>query len=191
MSEFYLGLSYYNRDTHSISGCLSWEGEKIDFPYSSIEEIESEIRTQLKEEYKLQLENPNKDGADLPIYSVEILGENPDEFTTIRYYMPPQKMLSLVNVSYGAVYHLLEITDVEVVTLTAETLDVEIRKCSTCGKPMKEGYYIDGEYACCEECAIALYDGDKAQFEDDLEQDEIHNYGVVYYTEWPDFDLED
>lgn len=55
---------------------------------------------------------------------------------------------------------------------------------------MKEGYYIDGEYACTEECAIALYDGDKSAFEYDLEQDEEHNYGIVYYTEWPDFELE-
>lgn len=66
----------------------------------------------------------------------------------------------------------------------------DIRKCDHCGKPMKEGYYLGGEYACSEECAIALYNGDKAQFEDDLEQDELHNYGEVYYTEWEDYYFE-
>ena len=47
-----------------------------------------------------------------------------------------------------------------------------LRCCSHCGKPMKEGYYLADEYACSESCAIALYNGDKAQFEEDLRLDD-------------------
>ena len=65
----------------------------------------------------------------------------------------------------------------------------DVRRCSHCGKPMKEGYYIDGEYACDNTCAIALYNGDAEQFRADLELDEECNYGCVYYTEWVSYDM--
>lgn len=65
-----------------------------------------------------------------------------------------------------------------------------LRCCSHCGKPMKEGYYLADEYACSESCAIALYNGDKAQFEEDLRLDDEYNYGNVYYTEWKSYELE-
>ena len=64
-----------------------------------------------------------------------------------------------------------------------------VRRCSNCGKPMKEGYYLAGEYACSYDCALALYNGDKAQFEEDLQADEDYNYGEVYYTEWESYDI--
>ena len=31
---------------------------------------------------------------------------------------------------------------------------------------------------------IALYNGDETQFNEDLQYDEEHNTGEVYYTEW-------
>ena len=31
---------------------------------------------------------------------------------------------------------------------------------------------------------IALYSGDETQFNEDLQYDEEHNTGEVYYTEW-------
>lgn len=62
-----------------------------------------------------------------------------------------------------------------------------LRVCSHCGMPMKEGYYLAGEYACSNECAIALYDGDEKQFNEDLQYDEEYNTGEVYYTEWEDY----
>ena len=34
------------------------------------------------------------------------------------------------------------------------------------GNPMKEGYYLGGEFACSDECALALYHGDKAQMDE-------------------------
>lgn len=39
-------------------------------------------------------------------------------------------------------------------------MEKEIRRCDHCGKPMKEGYYLAGEYACSDECCLALYDGE-------------------------------
>lgn len=65
-----------------------------------------------------------------------------------------------------------------------------VRCCSHCGFPMKEGYYLGGEYACTKECAIALHNGDKAQFESDFREEEKHNYGEVHYTEWESFYFE-
>lgn len=59
----------------------------------------------------------------------------------------------------------------------------EMRLCSYCGKPMKEGYYLAGEYACSDECCLALYRGDKARMEEDLSRaNEID--GECYWTEW-------
>ena len=46
--------------------------------------------------------------------------------------------------------------------------DEEIRRCDNCGKPMSEGYYLGGEYACSDGCCLALYNGDKEQMEEDL-----------------------
>lgn len=46
------------------------------------------------------------------------------------------------------------------------------RICSHCGKRFHEGYYLGDEYACSEECAVALYGGDRELFEVDLEMEE-------------------
>lgn len=48
----------------------------------------------------------------------------------------------------------------------------ECRVCSHCGKHFHEGYFLGDEYACGEECAIALYGGDREQFEEDLQTEE-------------------
>lgn len=61
--------------------------------------------------------------------------------------------------------------------------DDHIRRCNHCGKPMKEGYYLGGEYACSEECALALYHGDKKQMEEDLSHADEDD-GECYWTEW-------
>lgn len=37
----------------------------------------------------------------------------------------------------------------------------DIRCCEQCGFPMIEGFYLAGEFACCEECCLKAYDGDK------------------------------
>jgi hypothetical protein len=59
----------------------------------------------------------------------------------------------------------------------------DIRVCDNCGLPMSDGYYLGGEYACDDECCLALYNGDKAQMEEDLSHaDEDCSY--CYYTEW-------
>ena len=61
--------------------------------------------------------------------------------------------------------------------------DENIRRCNHCGKPMKEGYYLGGEYACSDECALALYHGDKAQMDEDLSHADEDD-GECYWTEW-------
>lgn len=77
--------------------------------------------------------------------------------------------------------------------------DLGLRVCSECGKFMIEGYYLAGEYACSDECAIKNYmhtssrrsknemvneETAKKLFEEDLEYDEKYCVGDVYYTEW-------
>ena len=74
--------------------------------------------------------------------------------------------------------------------------DTGIRVCSTCGELMVEGYYLDGDYACCRPCAVKNYmdaarrcgeeeDIDAAEkiLQESLEYSE-RNDGDVYYTEW-------
>lgn len=62
-------------------------------------------------------------------------------------------------------------------------MEKEIRKCDHCGKPMKEGYYLAGEFACSDECCLALYDGDEAQMKEDLSHAEEIDC-ETYWTEW-------
>lgn len=70
--------------------------------------------------------------------------------------------------------------------------DCGLRVCSTCGKFMTEGYYLAGDYACSEECAIRNYmsDGKTTEleacelFEQELLIDEETCAGEVYWTEW-------
>ena len=67
-------------------------------------------------------------------------------------------------------------------------MEREIRRCDNCGKPMKEGYYLAGEFACSDECCLALYNGDKAQMEEDLSHaEEISS--DIYYMSPVDVDL--
>lgn len=60
---------------------------------------------------------------------------------------------------------------------------MEIRRCDNCGKPMSAGYYLAGEFACSDECCLALYNGDREQMEEDLSH--AHEiWSDIYYTEW-------
>ncbi len=59
----------------------------------------------------------------------------------------------------------------------------DIRVCDACGLPMSEGYYLGGEFACCDRCCLDLYKGDKAQMEEDLSH-ACESDGDCYYTEW-------
>lgn len=65
-----------------------------------------------------------------------------------------------------------------------------IRRCSVCGKPMTEGYYLDGDYACSDECRNEWYmkHGDTRN---DLEaaikeyyQDSEEDDSEYYWTDW-------
>lgn len=77
--------------------------------------------------------------------------------------------------------------------------EFSLKICDTCGNWMLEGYYLAGEYACCEECAILNYmnesynhssngkvSREKATelFHRDLDLDEKNCLGEVYYTDW-------
>ena len=68
-------------------------------------------------------------------------------------------------------------------------LTEEIRRCDHCGKPMKKGYYFAGEFACSDECCLALYKGDAIQMKEDLSKADTDK-GECYYTEWESFSLE-
>lgn len=70
-----------------------------------------------------------------------------------------------------------------IVAATPEPDDENVRRCDHCGKPMKEGYYLGGEFACSDECALALYHGDKAQMDEDLSHADEAD-GECYWTEW-------
>ena len=79
-------------------------------------------------------------------------------------------------------------------------LEDGLRVCDACGKWITEGYYLDGDYACSDECAVALYqrymwDADtpdhkvskeaaEKQLRYDLEKDDEECIGDNYYTEW-------
>lgn len=62
------------------------------------------------------------------------------------------------------------------------------RYCDHCGKHHTEGWYI-GEhlYACCDECAIALCDGNEEDFRAGIivdEDGELTDEAYTYWTEW-------
>lgn len=76
--------------------------------------------------------------------------------------------------------------EVTLLGLACEIDGIELRCCSNCGLPMKKGYYLGGEYACCDECALDLYNGDKKQMEEDLSH-AFDNDAECYYTEWESF----
>ena len=62
---------------------------------------------------------------------------------------------------------------------------IGFRVCTNCGTKMKEGYMLAGEYACCDECAIALYDGNENQLRADLEEEWYRSGSTdCMWTEW-------
>lgn len=64
---------------------------------------------------------------------------------------------------------------------------IGFRICSHCGKKIEEGYHLSGEYACSDECAIALYDGNEQQLKEDLEEEENESGSTdCYWTTWYD-----
>lgn len=64
------------------------------------------------------------------------------------------------------------------------TADSDYRVCSHCGKHFHEGYFLGDEYACSEECAVALYGGDRELFEADLEAEEEAGTTECYWSVW-------
>ena len=60
-----------------------------------------------------------------------------------------------------------------------------LRICSHCGDFMNEGYLLDCEYTCSDECAIALDDGDEPQLREDIRQSvEEEICGDFFWTQW-------
>ena len=71
----------------------------------------------------------------------------------------------------------------ELLDICAETNpwgDTGLRVCTNCGKFMTEGYLLCIDYACSDECAIALYDGDEERLREDIGEGD----GDFFYTEW-------
>lgn len=61
--------------------------------------------------------------------------------------------------------------------------DTPFRLCDHCHKFFEEGYILVTEYACSDECAVALYGGNEEALRADLaeEGDEI------YYSDWSEW----
>lgn len=71
------------------------------------------------------------------------------------------------------------------IVFTAKYLDQWGRICGHCGKQHEEGYWIqEYEYACSDECAIAIMGG-KEQFDEAMnEYDDDANYNPICWVEW-------
>jgi len=79
---------------------------------------------------------------------------------------------------------LLDESNVNMKELFIDTFaEDSLRVCTNCGEFMVEGYYLDGDYACCDECAIELYNGDADAFFNDIENAEEEDC-ETYWTEW-------
>lgn len=61
--------------------------------------------------------------------------------------------------------------------------DTPFRLCDHCGKFFEEGYILVTEYACSDECAVALYDGN----EDALRADLAEEGDEIYYSDWSEW----
>lgn len=79
----------------------------------------------------------------------------------------------------------IEVADGVVVAIEVEMWG---RYCDVCGKWHVEGYWVgECDYACSEECAIALFNGDKEAFEAELallDNDETADDCYTYWTAW-------
>lgn len=61
------------------------------------------------------------------------------------------------------------------------------RLCSECGKLMKAGYYLGGDYACSDECRNKYFMEDLHCNEEEAERNYIQLYEETeeyFYTEW-------
>lgn len=81
----------------------------------------------------------------------------------------------------------------------------EIRRCSHCGKPMKEGYLWGEEYYCSDECLHACYtqkeidqalydlkdDESIEDFTEEQLEEKFDNQNDFFYTEWESIYLDD
>lgn len=61
--------------------------------------------------------------------------------------------------------------------------DTPFRLCDHCGKFFEQGYILGTEYACSDECAIALYDGNEEQLRADLDEEGDE----IYYSDWSEW----
>jgi hypothetical protein len=70
----------------------------------------------------------------------------------------------------------------------ADEIDRWGRYCDVCGKWHTEGYYVlENDYACSEECAAVLYDGDWNALKADLallDFPDTCDNAPTYWTEW-------
>ena len=67
--------------------------------------------------------------------------------------------------------------------------EYNIRQCSVCGELMQDGYHLDGDYACCDQCRNEYYiknRGCKTKEEAELSYltDSDGDDSNFYYTKW-------
>ena len=105
-------------------------------------------------------------------------------FTGIRSDNKEKETLPLSDINIDWLDLLLDLYSCS--CIEQQLPDAEIRRCDHCGRPMKEGYYLAGEYACSNECCLALYNGDREAMEKDLSKADEDGW-ECYYTDWEGF----
>ena len=102
-----------------------------------------------------------------------------DDEINNRFIYDLRATLDLYQV--GDVINLLDAVQLE--TLGADKPDWlgndNARKCTHCGKKMREGYFVeDDEYYCTDACLYQHYTAE--------EYDEMYQNDIAYWTEWED-----
>lgn len=78
------------------------------------------------------------------------------------------------------------ITDLKIESALDQFLEYEsdsIRRCSHCGKLMKEGYWLDDEYACSEACRNEIYKRMGAKDDEEAERWYLRDYYMMSDSE--------
>ena len=118
----------------------------------------------------------------------EVREIHPDQtFTGMNHETGKEERLDLneINIDF-----LMLLMDLYVDMCLVQNLeDEDIRRCDKCGMPMKEGYYLAGEYACSDMCCLSLYAGDKLAMYEDLKNASADS-SDCYYTEWESYSTE-
>lgn len=111
---------------------------------------------------------------------------HPDGTCDVRRKTSLTQDAEKVNLTDINIDWLMTLLDLYASLCHEQGLEDGVRRCSHCGRPMKEGYYLAGEYACSDGCCLALYNGDTSLMKENLGKADTDE-GECYYTEWDSF----